>query len=106
MKKKTTRKKASRKKATRKKTTRKTPAKKSVKRRRSTTKKSPLMRKIDELNALANKSLRNAEAMALKSKTAKTASLRRSYSKAVTALTKIASRAQAKANELIAKQTK
>lgn len=97
-------KKTTRKKATRKKPARKTSAKKSVKRRRSTTQKSPLMRKIDEYKKVADKALRSAEEMEKKAKASKNASIKRSYAYGAKQMVELAKRAQKKASDLIKKK--
>lgn len=101
MKKKTTRKKATRKGASRKKA-----AKKITKRRRSTTQKSPLMKKLDDFKKVADKALRSADEMSKKAKATKDARMKRSYSYGAKQMIKVAEAAQRKAAELIAKKTK
>lgn len=89
--------------AAKKKTTRK---KATTKRRRSTTKKPALCRKIDELNAVANKALRSAETMAKKAKTAKDARMKRSYNYGSKQMLVVAQKAQRKAAQLMASKAK
>jgi hypothetical protein len=89
-----------------KKAVRKKAAKKAVKRRTAKTKKSPLMKKIDEYKAVADKALRSAEEMSKKAKASKDVRMKRSYNYGAKQMTKIAETAQRKAAELIAKKTK
>jgi len=96
------------KKATRKKTAKKPTRKKPTTKRRTTTraKKPALCRKIEDMNAVADKALHSAEEMKKKADKAKDRRLKATYNRGFTQMLTVAKKARAKAVQLMASKVK